>query len=279
MTAADPELLRDVAVDVAREAADWLRRERPTGRVVAAGTKSSPTDAVTAFDTAVQRRIQAHLLDRRPGDAFRGEESLGDQTPAAEAAPSGVRWVVDPIDGTVNFMYGLKGYAVSVAAEADGQVRAGCVVDVESGEEYAAARGHGATRRGVDGRPVPLRLPEPPPLSEALIATGFSYDLDIRRRQAAAVACLLAEVRDVRRLGAASLDLCAVAAGRVDGYVEQGLQPWDLAAGGLVAEEAGAVLVGAGAGATAEPPGERLVLATSPGLLPALRDLVVRCAF
>ncbi len=279
MTGADPELLRGIAVDVAREAADWLRRERPAGRVVAAGTKSSPTDVVTAFDTAVQRRIRDRLLGRRPGDTFSGEESLGDEGAATDRAGSGVRWVVDPIDGTVNFMYGLKAYAVSVAAEVDGEVRAGCVVDVESGEEYAAARGHGATRRSVDDQPVRLRLPEPPPLSQALIATGFSYDLDIRRRQAAAVACLLAEVRDVRRLGAASLDLCAVAAGRVDGYVEQGLQPWDLAAGGLVAEEAGAVLVGAGAGTTAEPPGVRLVLATSPTLLPALRDLVGRCGF
>jgi len=277
----DPAGLRTVAVTVAREAASWLRRERPDGRVRVSGTKSSPTDPVTAFDTAVQELLRVQLHALRPDDAFLGEEGV-QQADEKHEATSGVCWVVDPIDGTVNFMYGLPAYAVSVAAQVDGASVAACVVDVASGEEFAAARGLGATLRG--GRtarhddaagPVRLRVPDAPPLDQALVATGFSYDLDTRRRQAAAVAGLLAEVRDVRRFGSASLDLCAVAAGRVDAFVEQGLEPWDLAAGGLVAEEAGAVVVGPGGQA----PGVRLVLATTPGLLAPLRDLVERCGF
>lgn len=268
--AADPTTLQAVAVTVAREAATWLRAERPPGRVPVAATKSSPTDAVTAFDTAVQELLSVRLRQLRPGDGFLGEEGLD------EPGSSGVVWVLDPIDGTVNFMYGVPAYAVSVAAQSDGVSVAGCVVDVVSGEEFTAARGYGATRRdGPAAEPVRLRVPAGPPLDQALVATGFSYDLDTRRRQASALAGLLAEVRDIRRFGAASLDLCAVAAGRVDAYVEQGLQPWDLAAGGLVAEEAGAVVVGP----AGQAPSQRLVLATMPDLLAPFRDLVERCGF
>ncbi|CAN5851738.1 inositol monophosphatase family protein [soil metagenome] len=267
---AGPQSLREVAVTVSREAADWLRTERPAGRVAVSATKSSPTDPVTSFDTAVQQRLSDRLRELRPGDGFVGEEGLD------EPGRTGVVWVLDPIDGTVNFMYGLPAYAVSVAARVGATVVAGCVVEVASGEEFAAARGHGATRRGLrDTEVASLRVPAAPPLDQALIATGFSYDLDTRRRQAIAVGRLLSEVRDIRRFGAASLDLCAVAAGRVDAYVEQGLHPWDLAAGGLVAEEAGAVVVGA----DGEPPGRRLVLATVPGLLQPLNELVSRCGF
>ncbi|MBA2738329.1 MAG: inositol monophosphatase [Nocardioidaceae bacterium] len=267
---ADPLALRDVAVTVAREAAGWLRAHRPAGRVPVSATKSSPTDPVTAFDTAVQRLLSDRLRVLRPGDGFIGEEGLD------EPGESGVVWVLDPIDGTVNFMYGLPAHAVSVAAQEGATVLAGCVVDVVSGEEFAAALGHGATSRRPNAvEPVRLQVPPAPHLGQALVATGFSYDLDTRMRQASAVGALLAEVRDIRRFGAASLDLCAVACGRVDAYVEEGLQPWDLAAGRLVAEEAGAVVTGA----AGQPPGERLVLVTLPALLTPLLELVERCGF
>ncbi len=268
----DPQALRTVAVTVAREAADWLRTHRPVGRVPVSGTKSSPTDPVTTFDTRVQQLLSDRLRALRPGDGFVGEEGLD------EPGESGVVWVLDPIDGTVNFMYGLPAYAVSVAARIGSTVVAGCVVDVVSGEEFDAARGHGATSRRPDSpHPVQLRVPahQTPTLDQALVATGFSYDLDTRLKQVAAVGRLLAEVRDIRRFGAASLDLCAVAAGRVDAYVEEGLHSWDLAAGGLVAEEAGALVVGA----AGEPPGRRLVVATVPGLLTPLQDVVERAGF
>ena len=264
------EHLRDVAVTAAREAAQWLREARPVGRVMVEATKSSPTDPVTAFDTAVQDKLQRRLTAMRPDDGYLGEEGL------EQPGSSGVVWVLDPIDGTVNFMYGVPAFAVSVAAQVDGVSLAGCVVEVTSGEEFAAARAAGATLRPSADRPaMPLQLPPAPALNLALVATGFNYDLDTRRRQAASVGILLSEVRDIRRFGAASLDLCAVAAGRVDAYVERGLNRWDVAAGGLVAQEAGAVL----AGIDAEPLGQRLVLATSPGLLEPLQDLVERSAF
>ncbi|MBA2508802.1 MAG: inositol monophosphatase [Nocardioidaceae bacterium] len=266
----EPESLRAVAVSVAREAADWLRSARPAGRIPVSATKSSPTDPVTAFDTAVQQLLRDRLHELRPEDGFVGEEG-GD-----EPGGSGVVWVVDPIDGTVNFMYGLPAYAVSVAARVGTTVLAGCVINVVSAEEFSAARGLGATRReSAATEPTRLQVPTAPPLDQALVATGFSYDLDTRLRQAAAVGRLLSHVRDVRRFGAASLDLCAVAAGRVDAYVEQGLQPWDLAAGGLVAEEAGAVVLGVDGGAA----DQRLVLASVPGLAQPLAALVGRCGF
>jgi myo-inositol-1(or 4)-monophosphatase len=270
---ADPALaehLRDVAVTAAREAAQWLRAERPVGRVLVEATKSSPTDPVTAFDTAVQEMLHQRLSALRPDDGFLGEEGLDEQ------GGSGVVWVLDPIDGTVNFMYGIPAFAVSVAAQVDGVSLAGCVVEVTTGEEFAAARAAGATVRASASAPaMPLQMPPAPPLNLALVATGFNYDLDTRRRQAASVGVLLAEVRDIRRFGAASLDLCAVAAGRVDAFVERGLNRWDVAAGGLVAQEAGAVLTGI----DAEPLGRRLVVATSPGLLDPLQDLVERSGF
>ncbi len=285
MSAADwsDQQLLDLAVDTAREAAALIRRERPPGRVGASATKSSATDAVTAVDVASERLLRDRLVGARPGDGFLGEEG------GTAASTTGVTWVVDPIDGTTNFMYGLAAYAVSIAAvrsevlgdQADtgsggGTVVAGAVLDVVSGEEYTAVRGGGASRRkGRSGQEHRMGVVDPGGLDQALVATGFGYDPQRRALQGAAVARLLPRVRDVRRIGAASLDLCSLATGRVDAYVEQGLKPWDLAAGGLVAREAGALITGL----DGEPAGERLVVGCAPGLYAAFSRLVRDCGF
>ena len=226
---ADRELL-DLARAVAVEAAQ-LVRDRGAGAVEVADTKSSPVDVVTEADRAAEELIYARLTEARPGDGFLGEEG------ASAESTTGVTWVVDPIDGTVNFLYGIPAYAVSIAASRDGVVVAGAVVNVASGEVFTATKGGGAF---LDERP--LRVRPVAPMEERLVATGFNYVTEVRALQAAAVARLLATVRDVRRMGSAALDLCALAAGRFDAYVEEGLNPWDLAAGGLVATEAGARL-------------------------------------
>lgn len=236
----DPEnvALLEIARDVALEAAELVRARRD-GVVTVAETKTSPVDVVTEADHASEDLIRRRLAEVRPDDGFLGEESgaVGSAGDDAAGATSGVTWVVDPIDGTVNFLYGLPQYAVSVAARRGDEVVAGVVVNVASGEVWAAVLGGGAT---CDGRP--LVVAGAPPLDRTLVATGFSYDAGVRARQAVATAVLLRTVRDIRRLGSAALDLCAVAAGRVDAYVEEGLHPWDMAAGGLVATEAGARL-------------------------------------
>jgi myo-inositol-1(or 4)-monophosphatase len=222
------EHLLDLARSVALEAAELVRQRGRAG-VEVADTKTSPVDVVTEADRATEDLIYGRLTEARPGDGFLGEEG------ASAESTSGVTWVVDPIDGTVNFLYGIPQYAVSIAAARDDVVVAGVVVNVASGEIFSAARGGGA-RLGDS----PLRVRDVVPLEQRLVATGFSYVAEVRALQAGAVGRLLSTVRDVRRLGSAALDLCAVAAGRVDGYVEEGLNPWDIAAGALVATEAGA---------------------------------------
>ena len=231
----DPAGLAALAESVAREAAALVRENRAAGVRVAA-TKSSDVDVVTAADRAAEELIRARILAQRPDDALLGEE--GDDV----SGTSGVRWIVDPIDGTVNFLYGLPGYAVSIAAEVDGDVVAGVVLDVPADTVYAAhldpaAGPHGgvATR---DGLTIVVRPPAP--LSQRLLATGFGYRREVRAVQAAAVARLLPEVRDIRRAGSCALDLCRVAEGALDGYVEEGVNLWDHAAGGLIARLAGA---------------------------------------
>lgn len=269
----DPALSRqllDVGLGAARRGAALIRSRRPSGRVDVTMTKSSPTDVVTAIDTATEQLLRAALHAERPDDGIVGEE--GDDV----AGASGVRWVLDPIDGTVNFVYGIPAYAVSVAAEVAGECRAGIVLDVVSGEEFTAVLGEGAwLRPGAQAPARRLVLPAPPGLARALVATGFGYDAERRRQQASAVARLLPQVRDVRRIGAASLDLCNVAAGRVDAYVEQGLQPWDIAAGALIAREVGAVVSGFDGAA----PSERLVVSCAPPLYGAFSALVRECGF
>lgn len=232
-SAASPEDLEllELARTVAREAGALASRMRAEG-VSVADTKSSPTDVVTEADRAAEELLRERLLAARPDDAVLGEE--GDDV----AGTSGVRWVLDPVDGTVNFLYGLPHWAVSVAAARDDEVVAGVVVAPALGREYDAVRGGGAR---LDGRELRVRDSGADP-GRWLVGTGFSYRPDVRRRQGRAVAELLTRVRDVRRDGSCALDLCAVASGSLDAYVEEGPHWWDHAAGGLVAREAGARL-------------------------------------
>ena len=223
-----PAELRDLAVDVARQAAA-LVRERGGREVRVADTKSSSVDVVTDTDRESEELVRRLLLAARPDDSIMGEE--GDD----HVGSSGVRWIVDPVDGTVNFLYGLPQYAISIAAETAGEMVAGVVLNAATGVEYAAARGAGSTR---DGRPLSVR--PSPPVAERLVLTGFGYRADVRAGQAERVARMLPRVRDVRRMGSCALDLCHVAEGSADGYVEEGPNLWDHAAGSLVATEAGA---------------------------------------
>jgi myo-inositol-1(or 4)-monophosphatase len=236
-TASHQELV-DLALSAARAAAE-LVRERARGHVTVAATKSSDVDVVTEADRASEALIREHLRAARPDDAFLGEESLGEEGDDV-ASSSGIRWIVDPIDGTVNFLYGIPQYAVSIAAERDGVVVAGVVLDVQGRTEYvgrlADATGPDSATR--DGVPVTVRGPAP--MSQRLVGTGFSYDRRVRVLQAEAVTRLLPLVRDVRRLGSCALDLCLVADGRLDAYVEEGVNLWDHAAAGLIARIAGA---------------------------------------
>ena len=222
----DPADLRDLALGAARAAA-VLIRERRTHDVRVADTKTSPTDVVTQADRDSEALIRAHITERRPSDGFLGEEG------GSTGGTSGVRWIVDPIDGTVNFLYGLPQYAVSIAAEVDGEVVAGVVVNAASGVEYVATAGD-ARRDGV-----PLSARGPTPLRRRLVITGFGYEAAKRSVQAQAVARLLPEVRDIRRLGSCALDLCHVAEGTADAYVEEGVQLWDYAAGAFIARQSG----------------------------------------
>ncbi|MER7605158.1 inositol monophosphatase family protein [Nocardioides sp. NPDC127503] len=227
-----PGDLLALAVATARAAAD-LVRERAAGVVEVAATKSTATDVVTEADRDTEALIRRMISQERPEDAFFGEE--GEET----LGTSGVRWIVDPIDGTVNFLYGLPSYAVSIAAEYAGEVVAGAVVDVPHGTLYAAFRQPDGSAAAVkNGEPIGVR--QPAELGQRLIATGFSYDAELRRVQAEALVRLLPVVRDVRRIGSAALDICGVAEGTLDGYLEEGLHLWDHAAAGLVAEAAGA---------------------------------------
>lgn len=258
--------LADLALDVAREAAA-LVRERALGTVTVAATKTSAIDVVTEADRATEALVRERLLARRPDDAILGEE--GDDV----VGTSGVRWVVDPIDGTVNFLYGLPQYAVSLAAEVDGEAVAGVVIDVAKGVEYVARPGRdGATVALRDDEPI--RVGEPRPLDRRLVATGFSYVTEVKVAQAAAVGRLLPRIRDVRRLGSCALDLCHVAEGRLDGYVEEGVNLWDHAAAGLIARAAGArTETGPGAG------GLTLLLCAPAHGFDELREATVEAGF
>ena len=268
-----------LAREVGREAADFVRRSRPSGRVDVAATKSSPTDDVTEIDRACEELIRTRILTSRPDDGFVGEE--GHDVPGT----SGVEWIVDPIDGTVNFVYGIPAYAVSIAAAvdeprggagpraADSRVVAGYVVNVVSGEEWAAVRGEGAWQLDGDRRHR-LTARQPPVVAHLLVGTGFHYVPEIRAKQAEAVARLLPQVRDIRRTGSAALNLCELAAGRLDVFVEQGLNAWDLAAGGLVASEAGFIVQGLDG-----EPDERLVMAAHPAIAEEYFALVRACGF
>jgi myo-inositol-1(or 4)-monophosphatase len=245
----DEDDLERLAIELARGAAGRVQDGRRAALEVA--SKSTATDLVTEVDKATERWLVEELTRRRPGDAILGEEG-GDH-----AGRSGMRWLLDPIDGTVNFVLGIPHYAVSVAAARGGVVVAGAVCNAASGETFHARRGGGAF---VDGRQ--LAGPRGVPLSRAVVATGFGYDPALRARQVAVVAPMLPAVADIRRLGSAALDLCFLAAGRVDAFFEAGLNAWDHAAGGLIAEEAGCVV----SGLRGQPPSARMVAAAGPAL-------------
>lgn len=224
----DPATLRDLAVAIAREAGDLLTERLHLERSHV-DTKSTGTDMVTEMDTASERLIVDRILAARPDDGIVGEEG------ASVDGRSGIRWVVDPLDGTTNYLYRLPGWNVSIGVEADGEAIAAAVSIPSIGDHFAAAVGLGATCNGD-----PIRISTPAPLDEALVGTGFNYDAGVRVEQVRNLGRLIGRVRDIRRSGAAAADLCAVAAGRLDAYYESGLGHWDWSAGALVAAEAGA---------------------------------------
>ncbi|MEE6168361.1 MULTISPECIES: inositol monophosphatase family protein [unclassified Mycolicibacterium] len=269
----DPAVLRGVAEQLATEAAALVRRRRievfGEGESDDAGqahdevrtvrSKSTRTDPVTIVDTETERWLRERLAVLRPDDEILGEEEGG------RSGSDGLRWVIDPIDGTVNFVYGIPAYAVSVAVQLDGRSVAGAVANVAAGSVYSAALGQGAAVLH-DGVSTPLRCTAVDDLGMALVGTGFAYVPEQRRRQAEVLAQLLPAVRDMRRLGSCALDLCMVAAGQLDAYYEEGVHVWDWAAGALIAAEAGATvwlpaITGAGR-----------VGAAAPGVATALRD-------
>lgn len=261
MTAADPAALLELATDLASRAGALVLSMREG--IEQESTKSSPTDVVTAADRASEQLLVDGIRAARPGDGILGEEGASDD------GTTGVRWVVDPIDGTVNYLYGIPQWAVSIGVEVDGVVEAGVVYNPASDERFTAVRGGGAF---LDGRR--LRCSAVGELSQALVGTGFGYDARRRAVQAVVLPELLVSCRDLRRMGAGALDLCAVAAGRLDAYYEQALSPWDIAAGGLIASEAGARVEGL----RGAPPGAAMILAASPGVFGALHDLLARHA-
>jgi myo-inositol-1(or 4)-monophosphatase len=226
VTSAD-ELSR-IAQVLALEAGEILTAGRTRVRTQV-DTKSTGTDMVTEIDRASETLIAARLLELRPLDSVLGEEG------SDRSGTSGVRWVVDPLDGTTNYLYGFPAFAVSIAAEVDGVVVAGVVHDPVHGETFSAVLHGGATCNGVA-----LAITGPPSLATALIGTGFSYHATQRAAQGEVVARVLPIVRDIRRAGAAALDVCWVAAGRLDAFYEHGLAPWDWAAASLIARESGA---------------------------------------
>ncbi|MDA5282434.1 MULTISPECIES: inositol monophosphatase family protein [unclassified Streptomyces] len=250
--------LLDVGLEAARRAGALLRDGRPADLSVAA-TKSSPIDVVTEMDIAAEKLITGILAERRPADGLLGEEG------ADSPGTSGVRWVIDPLDGTVNYLYGLPSWGVSIAAEYRGETVVGVVEAPMRGETFQAVLGGGA-RLGT----ARLACRADAPLDQALIGTGFGYVQTRRAHQAEVAARIIPRVRDIRRGGSAALDLCDVAAGRLDGHYERGLNPWDLAAGDLIAREAGALSGGR--------PGERasgeLALVATPAVFASLQPLL-----
>ena len=286
MNGAEPEAgataLLELAGLAALEAGQLLARQH--GRPAVVGTKSSPTDIVTELDQAAERLIRERIGASRHGDAILGEE--GGET----GGDAPVRWIVDPLDGTVNYLYGLPDWAVSIAAEVDGQVVAGVVCVPRRDAFYGAVLGGGAWRAGLEdvrealegkalsapggrGAPAsaqPLACTAWVPLERALVATGFGYQRGRRIVQGQVLSEVLPRVRDIRRGGACAVDLCSLAAGNVDGYYERGVQYWDIAAGTLIAREAGAEV----AGLDGRPPGPDLTIGAGPGLFPELHGLL-----
>ena len=249
-------LLEDAAVEVASVAAGYVRAR--SGIATAARTKSSPTDVVTHTDVECEQLIRSELLVRCPGSSIVGEELDDDE------GGNNVGWIVDPIDGTVNYLYDLPVVSVSIAATIEGQVVAGAVADIHRDEVFSAARGSGARRAGEPISPTELAC-----LHGALVATGFAYDARLRATQAQKLTRLLPVCRDIRCMGSAALNLCWVGCGRLDAYFERDLKVYDYAAGALVAREAGAMI---------ELPSSadsNLTIAATGGIFESLRTILV----
>ena len=255
--------LLELARAAAREAGELVMSMRTRGADVAQ-TKSSPTDIVTAVDVASEELIRSTILASRGSDGFVGEE--GDDIHGS----SGVVWIADPIDGTVNYLYGIPAFSVSIAASFEGVVVAGVVHNPMSGETFTAALGEGAR---LDGRPISVGACTD--IAQALVGTGYSYRADVRARQAVETSRLVSVVRDIRRIGSAALDLCYVACGRYDAYVERALKRWDLAAGRLIVTEAG----GRVEGLNGDEPGELIVTAAAPQLYDAFHAALLAAGF
>ena len=282
MSAPDAGELLALAAKTAAAAARLLADEGAQARPEVVETKSSLTDVVTEMDRRAEALITEQIRAARPGDAILGEEGGETHGAPAPGQPGGapaaeVRWIVDPLDGTVNYLYGLSDWAVSIAAEVAGTIVAGVVAVPLHGETFLAVRGQGAWRRtdsglhsaigsgaigsGADGDTT-LRCNRGVPLGQALVGTGFGYLPGRRRVQGEVVSALLPQIRDIRRGGSASVDLCMVAAGRLDAFYERGLNYWDYAAGALIAAEAGARVTGL----AGRPPGSSMTVAAGPGL-------------
>jgi myo-inositol-1(or 4)-monophosphatase len=246
--------LADVALDAARGAIT-IARTAFGGERVRIDTKSSATDMVSEVDRNSEAFVSSLLGERRPDDAILGEEGT------TRAGTTGIRWVIDPLDGTTNYLFDIPAWSVSIAAERDGVPVVGVVIDGARGETWAAVAGRGAY---CDGEPCHVAEGRSA-LETALVGTGFGYDSERRAWQGGVVAAVLPRVRDLRRFGSAALDLCWVAAGRVDAYYEWGLNPWDLSAGTVICREAGGVVDIS--------PG-RLIVATTPSLQAPLAALL-----
>lgn len=262
--AASADLLA-LARRIATTVAETALEERRRGISVEA-TKSSPVDVVTAVDRDTEERIRSMVLDARPDDGILGEED------DAHVGTSGLNWVVDPIDGTVNLLYDIPAWAVSIAV-VDGppdplhwNALVGVVVNPVTGEVFEASRGGGARLGDRE-----LRVNDDVELSRALIGTGFGYAAERRRTQAEVLLQVLPRVRDIRRIGSAALDLSAIAAGRLDGFYERGLNPWDHAAGAVIVREAGGRVGGVDGGRES---GELLV-AAAPSVYDGLLELLL----
>lgn len=255
--------LLDLATRTAHAAGRFLMDERPTELRI--DTKSSPTDAVTMMDRGSERIIVDAILTERPDDSILGEEG------AERHGSTDVRWVIDPLDGTVNYLYQLPHWAVSIGVEIDGEPAVGVVHVPRLEQTYWAILGEGAflDERGSRRR---LQVNSVTDVSQALIGTGFSYVQQVRTEQGPIVAEVVPLVRDIRRLGAGAIDLCLVADGRIDGYFERQLQPWDLCAGGLIAREAGASVTGL----AGQPAGPAMVVAANPELASQLIEVIER---
>ena len=255
--------LADLAWRAASEAASFLHTQRPDDLSVE--TKSTPTDVVTSMDKAAEHLLYERLLGERPGDGLLGEE--GTDRPSE----TGIRWVVDPLDGTVNYLYKIPHWGVSVAAEDDdlGETVVGVVITPETGEGFVGIRGRGAWQITGD-LAERLEVRDCSDVGQAMVATGFGYSRTRRRAQAEVLRTLITSVRDIRRTGCAVVDFAWLAQGRTDAYYERGLNPWDVAAGLLIAREAGAVVSDLGGG-----PGSATFLACVPGIARELEELLI----